>query len=211
LKNQGAYAETNWPVAPALLRLDAILEFVAEAAEVDTQMPDTRSDSLFHASFKAAQQFDYFMLGMIGAMVAYIAQNVEPRTFNSPSYDIYIVAVIALLLALYCGIARIERSNLYRQLNAKSLHLAEKRGKLTEALQQVQLGGSVLNTETGESHTAPEIIAMIRDISDELPKGQRALHKVAASSLSFYKWRTRLFLFGVTGVFVAKVLAAYIG
>jgi hypothetical protein len=188
------------------------LEFIGKGVTLHhTEMPETRSDSLFHASFKAAQQFDYFMLGMIGAIVAYIAQNVEPRTFNSPSYDIYIVAVIALLLALYCGIARIERSNLYRQLNAKSLHLAEKRGKLTEALQQVQLRGSVLNTETGENHTVPEIVAMIKDISNELPGGRKAMDRASASSLSFYKWRTRLFLFGVTGVFVAKVLSAYIG
>src|SRR5438105_12084052 len=128
-------------------------------------MAELGSDTLFHASYKAGQQFDYFMLGVISAIVAYIAQNVQPRTFTSASYDVYLVSVVALLLALYCGIARIEQSNVYRQLNAKLLHLAEKRGKATEALQNLAPGASVLNTETGESHTGAQMSEMIAEIS----------------------------------------------
>jgi hypothetical protein len=73
------------------------------------------------------------MLGLTGAIVAYMAQNVPVSRLSSPSYDIYLLAVLALLSAVYSGFRRIEVANVCKRLNARTLHLAEKRGKLKEA------------------------------------------------------------------------------
>jgi len=174
-------------------------------------MPEPRSDSLFHSYYKSSEQFDYFMLGLTGAVVAYLAQNVPVSRFSSPSYDIYLVAVVVLLVAVYCGFRRIEISNVCKRLNAKALHLAEKRGKLKEALKNLMPGGSILNSETGETHTEPEIITMIDEISESLPKGEAALKEQQNRSLRFYKMRNRMFFAGVVGVLIAKTVGPYVG
>ena len=166
---------------------------------------------MFHSYYKSSEQFDYFMLGLTCAIVAYLAQNVPVSRFNSASYDIYLIAIIALLSAVFCGFRRIEIANVCKRLNAKTLHLAEKRGRLKEALNNVTPGCSILNAETGETHTVAQMMEMIDEISRSLPKGETALKNQQSRSHRYYKMRNQLFFVGVIGVFVAKVAGPYVG
>src|SRR5947207_12477853 len=174
-------------------------------------MSEPRSDSLFHSYYRSSEQFDYFMLGLTGAIVAYMSSDLPVSRLTSPSYDIYLLAVLALLSAVYSGFRRIEVGNVCKRLNATALHLAEKRGKLKEALNKVKPGASVINAGTGETHTEKQMLEMIDEISRSLPKGEQVLKEQQARSLRYYKMRNRLFFVGVIGVFVGKVASPYLG
>jgi hypothetical protein len=66
-------------------------------------------------------------------------------------------------------------------------------------------GTSMINAETGETHTEKQMLEMIDEISRTLPKGEQVLKEQQARSLRYYKMRNRLFFVGVIGVFVGKV------
>jgi len=173
-------------------------------------MAEHRSDSLLDAHLKSAEQFDYFILAIISAIVAYLAQNGGAGRISSPSYDIYLVSVVLLLIAMHCGFMRIERSIACNQINAKLLHAVEKRGVLKRALSEPQTE-TILSGGTGDAMTRAEAGDEILRLGAELPKRQAKLAEVKESSDFYYQLRNRLFFLALVALFGARVAAPYIG
>lgn len=172
-------------------------------------MAEKRSDTLFHDFYKSAEQFDYFMLGLVSAIVAYIVQNVTTGSLLSPSYVFQLLSVTSLLFAMFFGIIRLEKSMVCRRLNAKLLDSVEKRGAYTKAIGEGMR--EMLNASTGVVYTRLQLQNEIARITESLPEGEKMLEKTQKESLTYYKLRNRCFLFGVVGVYASKVAGPYIG
>ena len=48
-------------------------------------MSEARSDTLHHSYHKSSEQFDYFMMAIITAIVAYIVKEIPPSKLTSVS------------------------------------------------------------------------------------------------------------------------------
>jgi hypothetical protein len=152
------------------------------------------------------------MLGIISAIVAYLANGFKPGVFASKSYDILVASVLLLLLSMYFGFMRIERVIAAKQINALNLNASERRGALMDTLgKSPNPYGQFLNAASGEVFTRQQGEVQIAECSRIISEANAQFDKVAGRGTSYYKLRNRLFLVGFLGVFVAKIAAPYLG
>jgi hypothetical protein len=74
-------------------------------------MSTERSDALFKSWRESTEKFDYFMLGVLGALCAYVAQGYKPARIGINSGTAELIALLLLVLAAVLGFRRIEATN----------------------------------------------------------------------------------------------------
>jgi len=174
-------------------------------------MSEKRSDALLHSAHKSQEQFDYFIMALISALVAYYSKEIPASKFSSISYDCYLASFSLLLLAMYCGFIRIEVSILNKRNNGRLLDVAEKKAAYVTTYYKMKDDELVPRLETGETLTKGQVKLLIETLDSRVPEMQRALDETSSEMFSYYTWRNRLFLFGFLGLFAAKVVAPYLG
>jgi hypothetical protein len=170
------------------------------------QMSDApRSVTAYEQWHGAAQQFDYFVAALTGAICAYVAQNLKPQRISFSSYALELLALIILIASAYFGFRRIESNVLVAHQTHARLeveeHLAALRASYRGNPVTDQLG-KVLQPEQAE-HMIKRFGEIIGDISNE----QR---EYANRSGEFYKWRNRCLYIGFCGVVLARLLSPYV-
>jgi hypothetical protein len=151
------------------------------------------------------QRFEYFILGLSVALVAYVAQTAKPQRLGLSPYTVELFSVILIVASIIFGFIRIALMILAKRVNHEILHLGEKRGQLVPAR-----GRSVLNTDSGEQLTPQQIEQELNEIQLILPARQKQFGEVSARAARYYRWRNSLLLAGFLGLLLAKVLGAYI-
>jgi hypothetical protein len=177
----------------------------------DQGMSDSRSDTLVHSVHKSAEQFDYFMIGLLSAVVAYYAKEFTPEPLSSVSYDLLLGSFLMLLVSLYFGLIRIEAVLTHKRLNAEILSSFESRGKQVKALGEMGPGQKIINTETGQIYDTEGVARKIKEIDARLPALEKAIENADKRTLFSYKWRNFLFIWGFIVLVLAKILKPYLG
>ena len=154
---------------------------------------------------ESEQRFEYFILGLSVALVAYVAQTTKPQRLGLSPYTIELFSILLIVASIIFGFMRVALMILAKRINHEILHFGEKRGQLIPAR-----GTSVLNRDSGEQLTAHEIEQELNEIEIMLPARQKQFDKVAAKSLRYYRWRNWLLFIGFLGLLLAKVLGAYV-
>ena len=173
-------------------------------------MAEQRSDAV-HADYrKSSEQFDYFALGLISAIVAYLAQNVTVSLFSSFCYDIYLLSLAMLLASMCYGFWRLEQSIVCTLINHTVLYCAESKGELVSAVSKGIPSTGVLNTATGQLYGPQDISKRIAHYGNEMVVKEKELEEAQAKAFWYYKVRNRLFIGGFVGVLVAKILTPYL-
>jgi len=140
---------------------------------------------------ESEQRFEYFILGLSVALVAYVAQSAKPERLGLSPYTLTLLSVLLIVASIIFGFTRIALMILAKRLNHDILHLGEKRGQLVPAR-----GTSVLNRDSGEQLTPKQIEQELNEM-------------VVARMRRYYPWRNWLLLAGFLGLLLAKVLGAY--
>ncbi len=165
-----------------------------------------RSDIVYGHLNEANQRFEYFVLGLSGALVSYSAQALKPHKLDWSAYSLEIFCLALLILSILVGFKMLELAIHCKRLNADALHLGETRGKLKAAYAK---GGSALNEATGVVHTNQSLMEQIARLDQNIPKVQEALARFSAKGPKLYKIRNRLLGIGFLGLFIARVLTVY--
>lgn len=169
-------------------------------------MATERSDKAYDAWREASEKFDYFITGVTGALVAFIAENLEPARLGLNEVTIEIASVLLLLGSVVIGFKRIETNVTIYRLTSQRLYSTEARGALLSAFQ----GTPLINQATGDVYSATGVaheaqihqaqVRVIEEKSDELAK----------LSASLYRWRNKLLISGFLLLVISRILPAYL-
>ena len=169
-------------------------------------MSTSRSDGLHEKWRESTEKFDYFILGTIGALCAYISQTYKPEKIGINPGTLELLALLVLVLAAIIGFRRIEATILATIINQKILQANERRGVLASVIAK----GPGLNEETGQTYTQnyaqQEIPKINKEIEQLIPK----LREAQQQAFNHYKNRNHLMLIGFLMLLAGKVYSAYI-
>lgn len=169
-------------------------------------MSTDRSDGL-HAKWReSTEKFDYFVLGVLGALCAYISQTYKPERIGLNPGTLELIALLVLVFGSVIGFRRIEAINQGTLINHRILHCYERRGGLVLVLQN----GPGTNTQTGETYTPEYAKDEISKLNQNLAHLQPQLDATQARALQHYHRRNAVTLVGFLMLLAAKVFSAYV-
>lgn len=164
-----------------------------------------RSDKI-HADWRqAAEKFDYFVLGVTGALCAYISQKYEPEKIGFNSGTLELIALVILVAASIVGFRRIEKTIQLTLVNHRLLRAKEEKGSLIS-----EGPGPLLNQATGDIFSPEMIQTMIRLKTTEIPLIAKEAEQLSSQALFAFKARNYLILIGFCMLVFAKVFSAYV-
>ena len=169
-------------------------------------MSTERSDDLFKKWHESTEKFDYFMLGVLGALCAYLSQGYKPDRIGLNPGTVELLALIMLVLAAILGFRRIEATNQATMINHRTLHCNERRGTLVSVLEQ----GPGLNTQTGQIYTPVYAADQIPFLTEQIRLLEGQLRVVQRKALFAYRARNVLTMTGFLLLLAAKIYSAYI-
>lgn len=168
-------------------------------------MATERSDKLNEAARDAQQKFDYFILGVIGAVCAFIGQSFRPEQLGVNPSTLELLAVLTLFGAGVAGFKRLESTNRVLKMNSGYLYFQEVRGAMTSAQ-----GAPFINTATGRVYSPGKAASHIAALDEVIPKAKADLEKAGNDSLIAYKWRNRLLFSGFMLFISSRVWSGYV-
>lgn len=164
-----------------------------------------RSDKLFEAARDAQQKFDYFVLGIVGALCAFIGQSFKPGELGVNPSTLEFASLLMLVGSAVAGFLRVEGTNQLMRMNAQYLRMQEEKGMMTPTL-----GSPVRNSATGEIYLAQEIASKLGALEEVIPTVRAEMDKIGRATLRSYKTRNWLLLSGFLLLLFSRVWAAYI-
>ena len=167
-------------------------------------MATERSDKLFEAARDAQQKFDYFVLGIIGALCAFIGQSFKPDMLGLNPSALEFVSMLMLVGSAVAGFKRVEGTNMLMRVNAQYLRMQEERGMMAPAL-----GSGVRNGATGEVYSAQDVASKLAALDEVIPTVRAELDEIGRGTLRSYKARNWLLLAGFLMLLLSRVWAAY--
>jgi len=166
----------------------------------------TERSVLAYDSWKTSQEkFDYFILGVIGALCAYLSQNIQtaPLGFNSPTLEL--TGLLVILVAGIAGFLRLEAAVELYGLSHHRLHLNEKKGQLVSNFN----GGPLINSQTGQIYSPGDVTLEVGAIDEVLPDLDRKMNRLQSKTLFYYRLRNYFLLVGFLIIVGARVWQAY--
>jgi len=167
---------------------------------------ETRSLIAYEHYRDAAQRFDYFITGLIGALSAYIGQNIHPQRIGFTPNTLELSSLLILVLAFLFCFKRLEKSIQAFQIGSQILDLGEKKGKLIPHLGKQQ----ILNEATGDILTNEEVYIQIAVFDKSIPILEKSLKKISNQSKIYYDLRNLAILIGFIFLLLSKIWSAYI-
>jgi uncharacterized membrane protein YkvI len=82
---------------------------------------DDYSTKAYENYREASQRFEYFVLGLCVAIVAYAGQTLQPQRFGLNSYTVEIGAILLLIACVALALKRVEKIISFHEANLKVL------------------------------------------------------------------------------------------
>lgn len=169
-------------------------------------MSAERSDGIHEKWRESTEKFDYFILGVLGALCAYISQSYKPEKLGFNPGTAELLALLILVLAAIIGFRRVEATNLATLINHQILHAYERRGVLASVIHN----GPGFNSQTGQTYTEEYALQEIPKMGKKIDQLNSQFRKVQQQAQSHYKVRNALMLLGFLALLAAKVFSAYV-
>lgn len=169
-------------------------------------MVTERSDKVFDNWRQATEKFDYFVVGVTGALCAYVSQTYKPAKLAVNPATLELCALVLLVLSVVAGFRRIERTIQVTLLNHRYLRASEEKGALTVK----SSSGALVNESTGEIIPPHQVSENIAFLSRMAPEIRDRIEKAGASAHRWYKTRNWLLFLGFSALVFAKVWSAYV-
>jgi hypothetical protein len=155
---------------------------------------------------ESSHRFDYFIAGLIGAVIAYIAQSYAPQKLGFNPSTLELVALLVLLSAFICAFKRIEVSTEAFRMMSQRLDAIECFENITKAQLESPFFQDLKTGEVVDAETAEQRKERLKATAEQANK---AAEKFGKRSHQFYRRRNRLLFTGFALLLAAKVLSAY--
>jgi membrane protein implicated in regulation of membrane protease activity len=164
-----------------------------------------RSPAAYEEYREAAQRFEYFVLGVSVALIAYVGRTLEPHKLGWSAYSLQIMAVAILVASAVVGFLKMRQIVFLSQCNHDKLHLEERSGILLSTIQN----GPFLNALSGEYWTEADVKKEVTNIQQILPDRLKQLDKIESKITKLDKWRNALLAVGFISLVVGRILEPY--
>ena len=168
-------------------------------------MSTDRSDALYKSWRESTEKFDYFMLGILGALCAYLSQGYKPDRIGLNPRTVELFALLVLVLAAVLGFWRIEATNEATAINQRVLHKNERRGVLTAIIHNEPR----LNVQTGQTYSPEYAASQMPVLNSEIQGLEAQLERAEGRAFVFYRCRNVLTLVGFMLLLAGKIFSAY--
>jgi hypothetical protein len=167
----------------------------------------TDSDSkIFESWREASQKFDYFVAGLIGALVAFIGQSFKPVQIGINPGTLELFSLLILVMSFLASFKRIES-------NTECLRLAFELNRLEDQvvglLTTKESRTIAYSTQTGQPMTDVERETKIESLQTQYKVKNQSLNNSSNWAHRYYHWRNYLLIFGFVLLLVARVLKTY--
>lgn len=169
-------------------------------------MSTARSDGEHKKWRESTEKFDYFILGVLGALCAYISQTYKAERLGLNPGTLDLLALLVIVLAAVFGFRRIEAVNLGTLINYQILHSNERLGVLASVTQN----GSGINTQTGQTYTPEYAAGEIPQLTQQIEQLKPQLQATHERAQRYYQLRNGLTLVGFLMLLSAKLYSAYV-
>jgi hypothetical protein len=154
---------------------------------------------------ESSQKFDYFMTGLSGALVAYIAETYSPQRIGWSPNSIELLSVFLLVASLVAGFKRIDYNVGAFKIMSQKLDAEEKLGSLTASMSNAP----VLNVLTGEILTFTDIESKRAYYTQVISFSESKLKTWTDRSFKAYRLRNYLLVMGFSAIITSKIWLAY--
>jgi hypothetical protein len=170
-------------------------------------MSTERSDRAYAAYVEALQKFDYFVVGVSLALVAYLGATLRaiPLGWNAPAIEL--AAIVSFLLSAIAGLKRVEAIVTLLGAMQKRLYEEEAAGALTKAAAS---GGPALNESTGQVMGAAALMFQAQYHRAGVGVITKHQESIGARSGFWYRSRDFFLVLGLALLVFARIIAAYI-
>lgn len=169
-------------------------------------MSTERSDGVYGTWRNSTEKFDYFVLGVLGALCAFISQTYKAERIGINPGTLELLALLVLVLGAVFGFRRIEAINQATLINHQILHSYEIRGGFVELIQK----GPGFNAQTGETYTPAFAKIEIAKLNKKLEHLHPKIEEVQNRALRHYHRRNALTIIGFLMLLAAKLFSAYV-
>jgi len=170
-------------------------------------MATDRSDKLHFEWRASTEKFDYFVLGVIFALCAFIGQAYKPRGSLSIPDALEITSLLILVLAAISGFKRLEQTILVSAVNSQRLHALEAKGGMVDKMQN---GLSLINAATGDFYSPEQAVARVEKLNKKIKLLEGPLEKHKQLALVYYKRRNLAALIGFLLLIAARISSVYV-
>jgi len=168
-------------------------------------MPTERSDKVYETWRQAVEKFDYFILGITGALCAYISQVYKPAQIGLNPGTLELLALLLLVASAVAGFRRVESTIHVTSLNHRYLRAQEERGVLVS-----KSGGHLINESTGDILSPDMVAHQIQVATEAIPRLRTQLESARNAAERSYGIRNGLLFVGFSALVAAKVWSAYV-
>jgi hypothetical protein len=167
---------------------------------------DSGVSEAWEAYREASQRFEYFILGVSVALVAYAGKTLEPEKFGFTPYTVEVVALFLLVASVVVGFKRVEQIILAHHINIDVLHFQDRRGAMAKAFIE---GGDRVIPHLGELWKPADMKKELENLDHAIPQRQELAANLNNTISRLYRWRNWLLACGFLGFFFAKILTPY--
>ena len=160
-------------------------------------------DALFQHTRESARKFEYFLLGVTLALLAYEGRTLSPHKLGLNAYTIEISGLLLLVLSVIAGFRHIEAMIATSSINHTALSEETKRLRLVK-------GQFMYDTFSGKELTPDERERALFDLRGVVDRLNEELHRMVVRSYRWNRARMWLLIGGFVLLISARVLEPYI-
>ncbi len=154
---------------------------------------------------QASDKFDYFILGLSGALCAYVAQGLKPERLGANSYTYELAALGILVFGVILGFRRLEAIVICVKLNHELMLASEGRSTIVKAME----GQGQVRGEHGELIPGQDLPKRLREYGISIKALEPTLDEVRDRAGTLYRWRNGVLLVGFLVLVGARVAGPY--
>ena len=157
-------------------------------------------------SWKDAQlKYDYYIVGLVAALFAYVGGNYVPQKIAFSQNTFELISILFLALSLIVGIRRLEVDLVFQTITLKHLEAKEMR----RAANKVAAFGGSHNLDAGEIMTISEAQQRAMQMESAIEILNNGLSDVSNRATWLFKIRNWALILAFLILAVSKIIGAY--
>jgi hypothetical protein len=155
---------------------------------------------------ESTQKFDYFVAGLIGALLAFIGQSFASDKLGINPSSLELLALLLLVFAFLCAFKRIESNNETLRLTYQRDRSDDQMIELRNAKDSGQLARDV---KTGEVLSQEGVAELMNNYAAKSQIAESHLKSFSTKAYYYYHFRNYTLILGFLLLLAARVFKAY--
>ncbi|CAD0325652.1 hypothetical protein ABQZ99_015065 [Xanthomonas hortorum pv. vitians] len=169
-------------------------------------MGTERSDKVYDNWRTSSEKFDYFVLALLGALCAYVANKFTPALIGFNPKTLEVISLLVFFFSTFLGFRRVEYTINLTGLNHRSLRANEQRGMLVT---QLASGQPFINSATGDVYSHELAVSDLKETERSILHLANKISLFSKKAEAAYSWRNHMIFIGFILLVASKIWTPY--